>query len=50
MIDEDVAYVSPSTVYRILREGTWFVLGGGGSDGVKSWRRPSVRTSVGART
>ncbi len=48
MIDEDVAYVSPSTVYRILRKRTWFVLGGvERSDGVRSWRRPSVRTALG---
>ena len=50
MIDEDVAYLSPSTVYRILRKATWFVLGEEGASVVaKRSRRHRLERAVGYR-
>jgi putative transposase len=50
MVDDDVAYLSPSTVYRILREADLMCRVAGRSVIGRRSRRRAVRTSVGART
>ena len=51
MVDEDVAYLGATTVYRILRRRSWCVLGeGGASVGGRRTRRRRDRTRYGRRT
>jgi hypothetical protein len=54
LVDEDVAYLSPSTVYRILREGDlvcpWRRRSKRRREELEKARRPSRRTSIEART
>jgi hypothetical protein len=51
MVDEDVAYLSPSTVYRILKRPTWCAPGGAERSGAgRRTRRQRRRMRVGPWT